>query len=515
MSYTKPHTLFKTLIIFAISFWQTSVVCSQSTLDTLYVTIPSDRMDYLETFMEIGKQTGFYFMYESQLLSADQRTPLRKKQYTLSEIISILVNGNGLEYKTMDRYIILYKPVETRQTTEIEHEPPPNFSAKGRVMDIATGDPLPSASVLLAKQNKGVSSNAEGIFRFNVPAEFLSDSVKITFMGYAPRWVPVSLLVNEQMDIYMEVESVELQEIMIHWYDPEVILDEAIEKIPVNYPSRPTLHTTFYREGTFKDERMLNYSEAIFHVYKPGYATIASDQVRLLKTRNIINANDSDTLMLKLKGGVKSVLELDVIKFSPHFLSVSDLDSYVFTPAGYEWHNTELVYVVEFETAPTAPEKTYHGRIYIERDTRAIVRVDFGVKSEYLRRNQKRFLPRRSKNHVTRIISMDYSVYYQPMGNFYYITHVRGDIVMRIRERGKISGKRFSAFFEMATLEVDTANVERFRARERLRTNAIFAENDFNYDQNFWEGFSFIPPEESVYNAIQLINARIESASGE
>jgi hypothetical protein len=86
---------------------------------------------------------------------------------------------------------------------------------------------------------------------------------------------------------------------------------------------------------------------------------------------------------------------------------------------------------------------------------------------------------------------------------------------MRIRERGKISGRRFSAFFEMATLEVDTVNVERFRFRERLRTNAIFTENNFSYDPDFWEGFSFIQPEESVYNSIRLINARIESASQE
>ena len=512
MSYTISTAFLKSFFLSILYLWQPATGCSQSALDTVFVTIPSGRMDYMETFNEVGRQTGYYFMYDSQLLDARARTRIRRGQYALLELVSMLLRDKMLDFNTMDRYIILFKAGNDRR--DILEEPSgiaDHYTAKGRVKDASSGVPLPFASVLLTGQNKGVSSNSDGQFRFSLSGEFLYDTVRISFMGYAPRYIPVILLINGQMDIYMEIESVSLDEIMVPWFDPLVILREAIEKIPVNYQSSPSGHKSFYREGTFKSDRVLNYSEAVFHVYKTGYSTQSPDQVRLLKSRKITNATDRDTLMLKLQAGVKSMLELDVIKYPPDFLTESYLHNLVFTHSGYEWYNSGLVYVIDFEKAPFAPERIYYGRIFIERESRDIIRVDFGVKNEFLRRNQNRFLPRRSKGHITQIRSMDYSVRYQRMGNYYHIAHVRGDIEMRIRERGKISGNRFRAFFEMATLEVDTCNAGRPGLRERFRTNTIFADHNFHYDPDFWEGFSFIQPEESLHKAMQVIHARIES----
>ena len=62
----------------------------------------------------------------------------------------------------------------------------------------------------------------------------------------------------------------------------------------------------------------------------------------------------------------------------------------------------------------------------------------------------------------------------------------------------------------MVTCKIDTADVTRFTRNEVLPTRTVFAETNFTYDEDFWEGFNVILPEEKLNEAITRISSKIE-----
>ena len=56
-----------------------------------------------------------------------------------------------------------------------------------------------------------------------------------------------------------------------------------------------------------------------------------SDQVKLLKSRKIQDPNPRDTVFLKLKAGVLSALQLDIVKCVPGFLDQTPPVDYTYS----------------------------------------------------------------------------------------------------------------------------------------------------------------------------------------
>ncbi|MCB0794419.1 MAG: carboxypeptidase-like regulatory domain-containing protein [Flavobacteriales bacterium] len=83
---------------------------------------------------------------------------------------------------------------------------------EARVIDGASSEPLPYATVLLNGKSKGTISNAEG--RFRVPLGSASDSLRVSYVGYRPVMVPLSIALDGK-DILMDRTVHELGEAVI------------------------------------------------------------------------------------------------------------------------------------------------------------------------------------------------------------------------------------------------------------------------------------------------------------
>jgi hypothetical protein len=238
------------------------------------------------------------------------------------------------------------------------------------------------------------------------------------------------------------------------------IINEAIAHKNQNYSTSPTHLLSFYREGIQKDNRLINYSEAIFRIHKTGYVdNPANDQAVVLKSRNIRNLDHTDTLLLKLKAGVQSSLDLDIVKVVPDFLDPRYFGDYVFRGAGLVNMDSRNVYVIEFEQADFVNEPLYKGMLYIDAENYAVLKADFEVNPKYLYKVTDKFVVRRARRTVANIQQINYTVSYQLHNNKYHLNHVRGDIHMRIRNRNQIFGKNYHVFLEMAVSRVETENI--------------------------------------------------------
>jgi len=492
-------------------------VFSQSFAESEVVRIQGRRHTVFSLFSEISRQTSYYFIYDSELIDNNQPVDIKRGEYTLNELLEIVLANDSLNLEYRDKYIVIYRnPDLTNTVSDSEPIAEPkdadstSLVVRGRVVDSSSQEPLSFASIVLKGRGKGISANEEGLFNLKIPSEFSDDTLKISFMGYASRYIPLKLLQDVTTDIYMDMEVQSLSEVVVTGYNPMKVLASAIEAKDELYPQKPTLHTSFYREGIFKNDDLLQYSEAVFEIYKSSYSGNAVDQVKVLKSRNISNHDIQDSVIIKLKAGIQGMLELDIVKHPPDFFMPLYLIEFQFPEAGFVNHDDGIAYAITFKPADYVSEGVYEGTIYIDTESLAIIQVDFGITPSYLARHQNRFLPRRSRFYNTRIKSMNYSVKYSFHNGAYHIQHVRGEIMMRIRERNNLFGNNYSAFFEMAVMDIETENVKRFSRRETIRPAIVFTDQDFVYDAEFWEDFNFVIPEQRITNAMQRFTVEIE-----
>jgi len=482
------------------------------------IHLESGRITTFQLFQKITSQTGYFFVYDSELISNEKVWNLRRGHYSLNALLQRVVEGLPAGYRFSGNYIIFYpvlSDAELQSAVSISHTDTtltkdPFFIIAGRILDGSTGQPLPYATIAIQDRGRGISSNSEGVFRLRIPAEFAEDTLKISYMGFAPRFIPLAVLRETTSDIVLSSGFMSLQEIIISGFDPRQIMLRAISRIPLLYSQKPSIHNAFYREGVFRGDHMLNYSEAVFDIFRAAQGGVTADQVKLLKSRNIINAEDRDTISVKLKAGVQNALELDIIKNPVDFVTSELIGEIEFPSSGLLWHNNKLVYEIDFRSNSFAGDNIYEGTIYIDRETLAILQVNFGIIPSYLRRHQNRFFVRRSAQHFTTINQIRYQVSYGQHDGNWHVMHIRCDIDLRIRQRNRLWGTNYNAFFEMATMEIRTDNVQRFPPRDALRTNVVFVDQKLEYDEDFWRGFNFIIPESTITQALRKVRTTMD-----
>ena len=131
---------------------------------------------------------------------------------------------------------------------------------RGEVMDSQTKNPLVFASITLEGTNISTVSNTEGKFLLKVPEEISDGNVKVSFLGYQTRIIPLNQMRNKKNRIAMEVSITELAEVNISIpKSAERLVRETLDKKGENYFNDPTLMTAFYRETIKKGVRTYRF----------------------------------------------------------------------------------------------------------------------------------------------------------------------------------------------------------------------------------------------------------------
>lgn len=60
------------------------------------------------------------------------------------------------------------------------------------------------------------------------------------------------------------------------------------------------------------------------------------------------------------------------------------------------------------------------------------------------------------------------------------------------------------------TCDIETTDVSRFVRNETFPKTMVFSDINFVYDNDFWENFNVILPEEELHEAIRKITSQIE-----
>ena len=216
------------------------------------------------------------------------------------------------------------------------------------------------------------------------------------------------------------------------------------------------------------------------------------------------------TGILKLKGGVLSALQLDIVKTVPDFLGQAQPAQYTFTYSDLVSNNSSDAYAITFVQNPGINEALYTGTLYIDKETYALLGADFEINPQYLDVAAENLILKKSRNLIVKLEKISYSVSYTPFNGKYYLNHVRCDLRLKTRQRKHLTYDNFTTFLELATCHIDTANVVKFPRQEVLKPNVVFSDASFYSDNSFWGDFNIIAPEEKLSEALSKIIGKIE-----
>ena len=502
------------IILFFLFFVLLSNIGFSQTDSILYrkIIIPEQKTTIYELLTQITDQTGYFFMYDSKLVNSDKVIKVSSQEKTLKQILTDIIENPSLDFKVVERHILIYSSNKRNQARINQRSDSLGFvTLNGRILDRLSNESISFASIGILEKNIGTISNFDGYFSLKIPNTLLNSSIVVSHLGYKNQQIPAKLLINNRIDIFLETNYISIQEVIIHNFDPLGIVKKAYQSRSVNYPQKPIYQTSFYREGVIKNDKYLNYSEAVLNIYKSSYSRSEdADQIKIYKSRSIVNIDQNDTLILKLKSGLKSCLTLDIVKSVPDFLDPEYIDNYNFTKADIVSINSRNAYAIAFEQKGNIPEPLFKGTLYIDMNNFAIVSAEFEVNPELIKDASDQFIVKRSRKFSTRPERINYVVTYNQWNGKYYINHIRGDLTFKFKKRYSLFSNKFHTFLELASCQIDTVNITRFNHEEVIKPNLIFVDTKFLYDEEFWGNYNTIIPEEKLSEALSRINSKIE-----
>ncbi len=501
--------LFKVCLFLLLFF--SACLNGQENIFNQQISINDTIITIQQAFQIISRQTSLNFSYNPDIIDISKKIRISSFQEPLGQVLNNILEDPTLKYRIIGKQIIIYRP---------ERYNNPDKSAglsgtdsvyiielNGRILDIHNRKPIPFANIWIVKSGTGTVANLEGYFSLKINAQYLTESVGFSCMGYKRIILPVTDFITESKNVYLTADLIPIQEVIIRQTNPVSLLRSAIDNIPKNYPGKPMLLNSFYREIIRKNNNIVAVSEAILQTYKAGYNQAgASDQIKLIKGRRTKDISGKDSIIIKLKAGLNTTLLLDVIKNPPDFLSEVSFGAYSYKMKDIIVNNQDELYVVQFVPKDGFPDAIYKGNIYLDIRTLAIVEVEFEVDPLKIEDAADRFVLKKPRNVKVKPQEARYRIAFLKTGERYHLNFIQCETSFRIRQKSQLFGSVYQTSLEMAVTQIDTTDIEKFRLKETVRTYEIFSELIQQYEDSFWGIYNYIKPEEPLEEAIKNLS---------
>jgi len=460
---------------------------------------------------EISIQTGLEFSYNSDIIPINTIIKVSAENISLKELLCIIIEDTTLNFTVVDKQIVITRKNTISKLSLTHNLRGENdyFDISGKVFDNASKEAMAYANIAVLGRSIGTVSNEQGGYTLKISDYLLFDTLVVSYIGYKNIYIAINQLSENENYFFLTPDSYTIDEVIIKGYDAEGILRQSLSKIKENYYTDPYQITAFYRELVKKESELAAISEAVIEVYKSPYMGAFSDQVRLLKSRKNEYYVKSDTLALKLKGGLYASLYLDIIKNPTIFLQQDYLRYYDYYVEEILPYNDRLVYIMTFKPIVNVEDYSFEGKILIDTEKLSIVSVEFNVTPETINKTGHDLVVKKAFRTQVKAISAKYYINYREIGNKSFLNFAKGELEFKVKYRRKLFAKDFKAIFEFASNTIDTAQVERYKRAETIPTQNIFIDEDFNYDHLFWDDYNYISPDKSLQDAIIEIQRKI------
>ena len=163
----------------------------------------------IDIFRQIEDQSEFYFYFKKEEVKSKEPVSVELKDALVTDILDQILDRTGLEYKIIDRYIV----VKPKGTADPEMTMQRERKITGKVTD-QSAISLPGVSVVVKGTTKGVITDNDGNFSIDLP----DDAKILTFSFVGMRTQEVVLTNKTIVNITMAEEAIGLEEIVAVGY---------------------------------------------------------------------------------------------------------------------------------------------------------------------------------------------------------------------------------------------------------------------------------------------------------
>lgn len=463
---------------------------------------------------EVSDKSGYLFIYDSQIVNNDKTVKIPKKEYTLRDIIYAITGNEHLNIKIVGNHILLNQQSQSDiivtpiiKVRSEEKDSIRYLTLGGTLIDGISGDPIAYGAVGVINSTIGTITNQGGDFRLIIPDSLINSKLKFSHVGYQSQEIELSFLTEQHIVFTLAPKVIPLQEVVVRIVNPAEVLRTMWLKRGENYSNTPVHITAFYREGIDHKNKNLSLTEAVLEIYKTGYQSgDKNDQVKLIKMRRIVDKQNADTLLTKMKSGISSALLLDLIKGdTPGFLDPIKNNSYIYRHSDITVLDGRTVNVIAFEQKSGDDEPLYRGDLYIDAENNALVQANFEIHPDHIKKATDILIVKKSPDLNIAADRVTYVVSYRPLNGVYYISHIRGDLYFKVRKKNRLFTSPLHMWFEMVNCEIDTSDDSRFARNERLAIQNVFSDTSFEYDADFWGHFNVIMQEDRLKESVLQI----------
>ncbi|QKG57595.1 carboxypeptidase-like regulatory domain-containing protein [Hymenobacter sp. BRD128] len=360
---------------------------------------------------------------------------------------------------------------------------------RGRVLDADTHQSIPNAQVGIGGNRLGTSTNAEGRFALRVPAAYRSSELEVALLGYRPYRHPLPPLPGPELLIELKISPASLSTVTVT-ASAEGIIREAVARIPLNFPVRPSQLTGFYRESDDEATRQrYDYLvEGLLRVYKPGYQYPHDQgQVQVLESRrgDLRPARPGAPLApINWIAGAFVPHRFDFVHTRAEFIDAAHFKDYQYRLSPQTTFQGRAVYVVTFGPRPGADRANFAGEVYIDERSYAFLgarwhRTPAGI--------------RRERMLVFEASERAYRADYQLYAGRYYLKSIWYNTL------GKpLAGQVRHHLAEFVTTAIDTAQAPLPGYQARSQYTDVFLNNPAPYDSTFWQHYTTVLPPQAL-----------------
>ena len=387
------------------------------------------------------------------------------------------------------------------------------WTFSGKVVDARSRKALSHVSV--TDRNVGTVTNEEGEFTLKLKA--VPTAVTFSCLGYRTQRLTAAeckALEAEGKAVQLQASSVVLSEIVVKGVDkPRQLVEEAIEKIDVNYPQVPNLLRGFYRETTQKRNRFISVAEGVVDVYKTPYFKMDwRDGVAILKGRRLLSQRKGDTLAVKLQGGPVLPVQLDVVKERDMLLNPNELNNYHFSYKGMKRTGDQMSYVIEIKPAVVVEYPLYNGLLYIDQETLAFTKIELSLDMSNTEKATHSILRKKplGLRFTPRELTID--IDYKTDNGITRINYIRNVIRFRCDWKKKLFKSNFTVTSEMVVTDrTEGEGVKPIRVRDTFNRKDNFYDKVIYFeDPDFWGDENIIEPTEDLLEGIEKIKQKLK-----
>lgn len=389
------------------------------------------------------------------------------------------------------------------------------FTVSGVVRDKENRKKLENVAVSLVGTPIGTVTNAEGVFSLKIPHMDTIPQLELSHIGYMNARFSASAPEgsnNMHATILMIPIALQLNEVVAYGNSARRIVEEALERIPKNYPSGESMTSAFYRETVQKGHRYISISEAMLDVYKTSYKQRTSDRdkVQIDKARRLLSQKQSDTLGVKVVGGPNLPLFMDVVKNAYALFDEETLDYYSFVQEPSVFIDDRLQYVISFRPRVKLDYALYVGRVFIDREHLAFTRAEFELDLSDRERAIAAILYKKPLGLRFRPLKVSFLITYRQHDGVTCLNYICNEMCFKCDWKRRLFSSSYVARSEMVAVDREEHPERVIARRDAFKPYQVFYDIVKEYwSEDFWKDYNIIEPTESLEDAVKKLRKQM------